>query len=316
MFRKVCPLCHGTNCSVIDSAKPSILIDEYASAYGIDIARHFNGCEMLWYRRCNECGLLYFDPMVTGDAPFYRDLQQFDWYYTKDKWEFSVARDLLTSDSKVLEVGAGCGFFGAGLVCGEYVGLETSPDAIALAKHAGVTLREQLVEEHALDRGDYYDVVCSFQVLEHVSDVKGFVQACVQCLRPGGKLVLSTPTMDGFMGFAVNSLLNLPPHHVTHWAGGVWAAFERLFPLRLMERYYEPLQEYHRDDYSYTLLVALARRMMGLERLPLVDVSTEHDEAVVLAEKIRTMGATLLEDERLTPARGHSVAVVYEKTFP
>eukprot|EP01114_Cavostelium_apophysatum_P012687 TRINITY_DN2899_c0_g1_i1.p1 TRINITY_DN2899_c0_g1~~TRINITY_DN2899_c0_g1_i1.p1 ORF type:complete len:278 (-),score=28.90 TRINITY_DN2899_c0_g1_i1:862-1695(-) len=49
------------------------------------------------------------------------------------------------------------------------------------------TTAEKLVEE-----GRTFDVVCSLEVVEHVSDVSGFVRSCSSLVKPGGKLFLST----------------------------------------------------------------------------------------------------------------------------
>ena len=55
-------------------------------------------------------------------------------------------------------------------------------------------------------------------MLEHVADPSGFVAACVAALAPGGTLILGVPDNDGLCGLAQNNILDMPPHHVSHWS--------------------------------------------------------------------------------------------------
>lgn len=41
-------------------------------------------------------------------------------------------------------------------------------------------------------QGEQFDVVCSLEVVEHVTDVKAFVQTLTPLVKPGGLLFMST----------------------------------------------------------------------------------------------------------------------------
>jgi SAM-dependent methyltransferase len=43
---------------------------------------------------------------------------------------------------------------------------------------------------------DSFDVVCSFEIVEHVADAERFVAELARVLKRGGRLVLSTPRAD------------------------------------------------------------------------------------------------------------------------
>ncbi|MEU0558679.1 class I SAM-dependent methyltransferase [Dactylosporangium sp. NPDC006015] len=96
----------------------------------------------------------------------------------------------------VLEIGCGQGGFGARLAQRHrYLGIE--PD------HASFTVAEQRLR-HAgggevrnarlelLESGQF-DVVCAFEVLEHLDDDTAALAAWVERVRPGGLLLLSVP---------------------------------------------------------------------------------------------------------------------------
>nr|WP_269204993.1 methyltransferase domain-containing protein [Motilibacter aurantiacus] len=96
----------------------------------------------------------------------------------------------------VLEVGCGQGAAGARLAAlGRYVGLEPDQQSYAVAVErvgaAGGTVRHGSLETLAPD--ERFDLVCAFEVLEHIEDDRGALAAWVDRLRPGGSLLLSVP---------------------------------------------------------------------------------------------------------------------------
>lgn len=95
----------------------------------------------------------------------------------------------------VLEIGAGTGSMGALLARRfEYVGLEpdTASYDVAARRIAGAgQLVNTTLEEFA--SSERFDVVCAFEVLEHLEDDQGAVRTWVEYVRPGGWLLVSVP---------------------------------------------------------------------------------------------------------------------------
>ena len=165
----------------------------------------------------------------------YRLLEKLPWYYMENKPEFDVARRHLAGAERVLEVGAGAGAFGRLLAGqGAYVGLEFNSSAVEQAVASGLDVRRESLGEHLASGPGTYDAVVTFQVMEHVPAVGQFIRECRRCLRPGGRLIVSVPSHDGFMGSELNNILDLPPHHITQWSDRTLAAVASQFDLTLV----------------------------------------------------------------------------------
>lgn len=103
------------------------------------------------------------------------------------------------SGLKLLDAGCGGGLLSEPLarLGAEMTGLDPSPETIKAAKaHAErqgleIDYRCQSVEALA-ETGKTFDAVLAMEVVEHVSDLPGFLDACGRLVRPGGLSVVAT----------------------------------------------------------------------------------------------------------------------------
>jgi SAM-dependent methyltransferase len=111
---------------------------------------------------------------------------------------WSVVRRLLDDiqPRRVLELGCGQGGFGARIAeRAEYVGCEPDAESCAVARQrieplGGTVLHgtSELVGEDAA-----FDMVCAFEVIEHLEDDVGALTDWVTRLAPGGTVIVSVP---------------------------------------------------------------------------------------------------------------------------
>ena len=103
----------------------------------------------------------------------------------------------------VLEIGCGQGAVGARLARrGHYLGVE--PDRasclVAQARVAAAGGRVVHGDHTAVPAGSTYDLVCAFEVLEHIEDDTATLGEWVRLVRPGGRLLLSVPAFGARYG--------------------------------------------------------------------------------------------------------------------
>ena len=273
MPERICPACDADDTEAVDSVDRADLMRSYRQK-GIDVSAYLDG-DSITLCHCNRCELGFFDPACVGDGPFYEQLQTQDWYYQDDKPEYAHAAKLIHQDSSVLEVGCGKGAFRSRLPQSiRYTGLEFNDEAVQKARAAGLDVMKQPVEEHAA-ASLRYDVVCAFQVLEHVEHPKQFFHACVQALKPGGTLMIAVPAQDSFLAIAPNSPLNMPPHHVTRWTDCALTNLARSEGFSKTDIWHEPVADFHKEWHATTLAYHALTRF-GLYRPRLIDNSVRY----------------------------------------
>jgi SAM-dependent methyltransferase len=116
-----------------------------------------------------------------------------------------VIRRLLQSlDAEaVLEIGAGEGALAARLARSyDYVGIEPDPMALdkARSRLAHLGRGQMLSSLEELGDARLFDVVCAFEVLEHIADEQAALSSWQQRLRPAGRLLLSVPAGESRYG--------------------------------------------------------------------------------------------------------------------
>jgi 2-polyprenyl-3-methyl-5-hydroxy-6-metoxy-1,4-benzoquinol methylase len=304
-----CPLCGSLNSRSIDFLPFAFLSKLYKQFFGINLEE--GRLETIELRACEYCDLKFYNPSLTGDERFYEQLQKFEWYYMAEKEEYDVARRHITDESSVLEIGVGYGAFAKKIKARSYVGLELNDSAVSVARQRGLPVYKSTVETHAIGHMDEYDVVCSFQVLEHVADPKQFIESSLKCLKRGGKLIQSVPSEDSFLGQEVNNILNMPPHHVSRWTDKTLNKFTELFDLEIIEICHDRLSDFHVRPYCIAQIRTFLNKICKYEQRSL------DPKFATLFARVAVRGLSLLPEMRFRYGRlrpmGHSVTATYRK---
>ncbi len=154
--------------------------------------------ERLHYRmvRCTRCGLLRSNPILPVEelSRLYRASHftyQCEAAFTARTYAHYLRRALAGRPwpRSLMEVGCVSGFLlseAARMGIPEVSGVEPSQEAI---EHAEPALRSRIrcaLYDADTFEPDSFDVICAFQVFDHVPDPAGMLRACFRHLRPGG----------------------------------------------------------------------------------------------------------------------------------
>jgi SAM-dependent methyltransferase len=199
---------------------------------------------------------------------------------------YEFARPQCT-DREVLDAGCGVGYGTAFLAetAQRVVGIDRSEEAIGYARrrYGGPNVAFEFGDLLALSTpDDAFDVVCSFETIEHLPDQGAFVAEMRRVLRPDGVFLVSTPHADATTDSPEN------PFHERELSAD---DFERLLRSRFdeVELYAQrrPQTARHRTVQRIdvlglrkhaTFLRPLARRLLGTA--PMAEVTTAELEIV------------------------------------
>ena len=162
--------------------------------------------------RCRECGLVYRNVRRTNTAEQQEYIRE-DYSTLSPDWiagrqlvfeRYLDRLDPLWSTNRILDVGAGHGFFlslcaGRGWDC---YGVELSPEAVAFAKREfGLSLHCSTLEETKLP-DSHFDVLTFWNSLDHLPSPTRALKEAHRLLRPGGILMARFP----------NATFHIPAH--------------------------------------------------------------------------------------------------------
>lgn len=203
---------------------------------------------------CSECGFGAFNPRCSAaSGAFYADMQLEPTYYTADKWEFAQVLPAAGTGVSVLDIGCGSGLFLEMVVAQGAVGrgIELNQDAVAHARAKGLDVRAiDVATANSVWPGGY-DLVCLFQVLEHVEDPLEFARQAWGLVRPGGALIVSVPDAEGSLRWVQPVASNVPPHHLTRWTSRSLVALGGALGMSVEWVRHEPLASVHFEHLAW-----------------------------------------------------------------
>lgn len=220
------------------------VIKLYNTQCKIDVSSFFENIKFVSLYECDNTGYRFFFPFKTsGDASFYEALQMSfeikgQEYYRKNCYDHEFTITKLGKAQRLLEIGCGKGHFlqrikEKGI---ETFGLELNDNAVKYCKLNGLNVTNDSIEDFSNFQKENFDIVCAFQVLEHVFYVGEFIRQMVTCLKVGGRLFISVPNNEPyFANFNLYETLNLPPHHCGLWNIQSLEKALELFNLKLVD---------------------------------------------------------------------------------
>lgn len=204
-------------------------------------------CEIV---RCTNCGLSFAHPYEAGDVTFYT-LAYERTGYPEWKWEFQITRDTLQKlrlrDFHLLEVGAGNGAFvqrvAPSLTPKDHVLTTEFSDygARAIRDYGISCLSEDFRSLCQPAMNGRFDVVCLFQVLEHLDRLDTLFAQINQFTKPAAHVFFAVPN-GRIIEFNEQheGLLDMPPNHIGRWTREAFSIFGKRHGWSLAAHEIEP----------------------------------------------------------------------------
>lgn len=245
------PITNSYDVSCLKKIPKNEIVSRYKKRYNICVKRLFQNIENISLYQCNKTNFSFFYPFdIAGDSDFYEDLYNNKPYYF-NKWEYTPILNMIEDQASVFEFGCGNGNFLK--LCKdnkiECTGIDLNKSAIDSIDDTLFAYNTDL-KEFAQNHQNEFDYVVSFQVLEHVTDVKDTLDNLLFILKSNGKLIISVPNNASFIQFANYNLLNMPPHHMGLWYPETLRQLPLFYPIKLDNIIFEELQPIHYKWYA------------------------------------------------------------------
>lgn len=230
-----CPICYNEDAHILwsvnskQAAQHFVLQERNPKRY-TKLETHIRN---LWNKgtcdvvRCDKCEFVFSNPYVSGNESFYR-LAYDRSGYPEWKWEYQQTYDILVRmtqpDIRLLEVGAGEGAFikkiteklipKKNILCTEY----STYGKGEIEKYGVKCLSEDIRQvSNECSEGEF-DIICMFQVLEHMDKLDELFKRLADLVKEGGSLFIAVPNSKNIEFNELNgALLDMPPNHIGRW---------------------------------------------------------------------------------------------------
>lgn len=185
--------------------------------------------------QCPQCDLVYVNPIPSQDkiSDFYNSealnyMQQVLLKETADvrKKKIHIPRaqrlKKIVPKGKLLELGCAVGYFlEVAQEVGEWqlYGVEANKQSADYVRQKlNIEIYAGLLEKLSLP-ANFFDVIVSFEVIEHITNPLEVVSNCYSILKKGGYLLISTPNIAGydFQVLGKNHRSYSPPGHLVYF---------------------------------------------------------------------------------------------------
>lgn len=250
-YKFLCPVCQSDANKQIIGEYDYIKSSKYFCPQSRDKNRNkrfANSIKRLWkqdkgfFLRCKNCSFGFGYPYVGGDEEFYK-ISHEQSQYPLNRWEYDITINSFFKQEppkKLLDIGAGAGYFLDKFNCSGKYALEGSETTRCILRNKGIkvnTDEKKLIEENR----ESFNYITMFQVLEHIAGFENMFYTSNQLLTMHSSLIISVPDCDAMIQQEkLTGYPDLLPVHINKWTPDSLNIALEKFGFKLKEIIYEP----------------------------------------------------------------------------
>jgi 2-polyprenyl-3-methyl-5-hydroxy-6-metoxy-1,4-benzoquinol methylase len=188
---------------------------------GSDKLEVLKGYEKHFLVRSKPLGFIF-----CSQIPSHKELEEYYEKYNRQEYYSPITRvrfqELLTEmepfrkTNKILDIGCGTGFFleEAKAMGWEVFGTEFTNEAISICKSKGIAMQKGSLNTENYN-AQMFDIITSFEVIEHINNPIEEVKGINKILRKGGLVYVTTPNFNALERFLLKadySVITYPEH--------------------------------------------------------------------------------------------------------
>lgn len=183
------------------------------------------GYEVAFLTKCSDCGFVFSSKIPTTQEliSYYEGYGRNDYLSPITIKRYNEILDQFESSrktNKLLDVGCGIGYFleVAKKRGWEVYGTEYTEEAIKICESKGIQMKQGILDPAHYDL-ESFDVITSFEVIEHINNPQIEVSNISNLLRKGGLFYVTTPNFNSLLRYYLGPKYNVIgwPEHLSYY---------------------------------------------------------------------------------------------------
>jgi 2-polyprenyl-3-methyl-5-hydroxy-6-metoxy-1,4-benzoquinol methylase len=176
--------------------------------------------------QCDSCGFVFAKPIPTLEEleKHYEQYERNDFFSPitiKRYHEILDSFEPYRKNGRLLDVGCGIGYFleVAKTRGWDVYGTEFTDEAVEICDKKGINIHKGVLSIDNYEP-DFFDVITSFEVIEHINNPREELRNFNTLLRKGGLVYITTPNFNSLLRYRLKSDYNVIvyPEHLSYYS--------------------------------------------------------------------------------------------------
>jgi 2-polyprenyl-3-methyl-5-hydroxy-6-metoxy-1,4-benzoquinol methylase len=187
--------------------------------------RDLKGYETNHLCKCSSCGFVFCKPIPTAEElkKHYEGYGRNDYLSPITIKRYNELLDEMEpyrKNNRMIDVGCGIGYFleEAKKRGWEVYGTEYTDEAVEICRQKGIIMHKGALNSVSYEP-NYFDVITSFEVIEHINNPREELEHFYNILRPNGLVYVTTPNFNSLLRYYLKSSYDniCYPEHLSYY---------------------------------------------------------------------------------------------------